>query len=404
MNKPNFDIGLLGWWYGENYGSMLTYYALNKSLEKLGYSVLMIHENLGYNGWRVKWNVDIDPMQFARRVSYNYTEQIHYENADELNEKCASFMVGSDQLWNPLIGRVNDDLFLDFVEDSKPRFSYGTSFGNRDTDKFSTEFIEKHSKDLKKFQNISVREDYGVGIARDIFGVDATQVVDPVFLLSPDEYKELGKLATYKLTGDYLAAFILDPNEEKRQVIDFIASKLKLDRIVILANPEDRSSCTEIFGNEKYVIVEDNKPENWLYTYANAKYIVTDSFHGSCFAAIFNKPFSSFYNETRGADRFVSLMSLLNLEDSRKISERDTKESVEENPNITFNIDYREANDRVERFAEFSKTWLSKTLLIALKNPKDLEIQQLKIQKEELMEENKILKEAIAIFSKKNEK
>ena len=37
-----FDIGLAGVWYGANYGSVLTYYALYQTLTKLGYSVLMI--------------------------------------------------------------------------------------------------------------------------------------------------------------------------------------------------------------------------------------------------------------------------------------------------------------------------------------------------------------------------
>lgn len=401
MEKEKFDIGVLGWWYGENYGSMLTYYALNRTLEKMGYSVLMIHENLGYNGWRVHWDADIAPMEFARRVGYNYTEQIHFDEATSLNDKCKSFMVGSDQLWNPLIGRVNDDLFLDFVDDSKPRYAYGTSFGNRDVDKFSSDFIEEHTVDLKKFEAISVREEYAVDIAKDIFEVEAVQVVDPVFLLSQEDYVTLAEKATYKAEGQYLVAFILDPNEEKRQVIDEVAGKLGLDRIVVLANPEDRQGAMDVFNDLKYEIVEENKPENWLYTYQHASYVVTDSFHGSCFAYMFQKPFSSFYNQQRGADRFVSLMNLFGFGEARRIELTDTKSIINENPNVTFEIDYTEAKQRVDSFAATSKKWLSRVLETKLgvgaHTPKD----DLHEKVKHLEYENRILKQTIAILSQK---
>ncbi len=148
--KKKYDVGILGWWYGKNYGSILTYYGLNRAITKLGYNVLMVHEALGYNNWRVKWPDDILSMEFARRIGYNYTEQVHFSNLPKLNEQADAFLVGSDQLWNPLVGRVNDDLFLDFVEPGKKRLAYGTSFGNKNVDKFSPAFVEKHSNNLKK--------------------------------------------------------------------------------------------------------------------------------------------------------------------------------------------------------------------------------------------------------------
>ena len=37
-----FDVGIVGWWYGKNYGSALTYYALHEVVEGLGYDTLML--------------------------------------------------------------------------------------------------------------------------------------------------------------------------------------------------------------------------------------------------------------------------------------------------------------------------------------------------------------------------
>lgn len=360
--EKSFDIGVLGWWYGENYGSMLTYYALNKVLKKLGYSVLMIHEALGYNGWRVAWNDNIAPLEFARRVGYDYTEQVHFSELGKFNEKCHSFLVGSDQLWNPLIGRVNNDLFLDFVDNDKVRISYGTSFGNRNIDKFKADFISKHRLNLKNFAAISVRENYAIDIAKDVFEVDATQVVDPVFLLSEEDYSELAEKATFKMEGKYLLAFILDPNEGKRLAISAVANKLGYDKIVILANPEHRESAEEIFRGVRYEIVEGNKPENWLYSYKNAEYVITDSFHGCCFAYIFKKPFSSFFNQVRGADRFVNLMSLFGFGDSRRIYESDREREILDNVNVIQELDFNNAIQNVGRQAMISLDWLESTL------------------------------------------
>ena len=41
--KDHYDVGILGVWYGCNYGSIATYYALQQTIEKLGYSTLMVH-------------------------------------------------------------------------------------------------------------------------------------------------------------------------------------------------------------------------------------------------------------------------------------------------------------------------------------------------------------------------
>ena len=46
LEGKHFDIGLAGVWYGTNYGSVMTYYALYQILTRMGYSVLMIDKLL----------------------------------------------------------------------------------------------------------------------------------------------------------------------------------------------------------------------------------------------------------------------------------------------------------------------------------------------------------------------
>ena len=374
MSKK-YDVGILGWWYGQNYGSMLTYYALNKVVRNLGYSPIMVHEALGYNGWRVKWSKDIEPMNFARRQGYEFTKQQHFSENSKLNELADTFMVGSDQLWNPNVGRVNDDLFLDFTNDNAKRIAYATSFGNADVKKFKPEFIGKHGQNLKRFDAVSVRENYGLDIAKNVFDVEEVeQVLDPVFLLNKDEYSRLAKGATTRPEGDYLVSFILDPTPEKKAVITNIAKKLEILKIVVLTDADKKSTekAQDLFSESKFQVISDVKPENWLYAYKNSKYVITDSFHGSCFSFIFQKPFSVFFNVKRGADRFANLMKLFELSDERRIYENYSEEDVNRNEKISYEIDYLNGNNKVAAESKRSFEWLRKALYDPKKTEKIL--------------------------------
>ncbi|WP_084077602.1 polysaccharide pyruvyl transferase family protein, partial [Demequina sp. NBRC 110057] len=362
--KKTHDVAVLGWWYGKNYGSILTYYGLNRAIESLGRSVLMVHEPLGYNGFRVSWPDDILSMQFARRVGYEYTEQVHYSELHKLNDVARTFVVGSDQLWNPLIGRVNDDLFLDFVSEDNNRVAYATSFGNRGVDKFKPPFIVKHADNLQQFKAISVREQYAIETAREVFGAKATLVVDPVFLLPKEHYSELADKATVSFEGDYLAVFFLDPNEGKRDTALAIADKLGVKKIVVIPNPDGgREAVTALFeGEPRAEVLAEDAPENFLRAYRDSAYVVTDSFHGSAFATIFEKPFSSIYNTKRGADRFKNLMSSLGFDETRRVFESDDAAKIDANANVTREIDFTKAREYIEKGRATSLTWLESAL------------------------------------------
>ena len=41
----HYDVGIVGWWSNLNYGGTTTYYALNKAIERLGYSSRACEKN-----------------------------------------------------------------------------------------------------------------------------------------------------------------------------------------------------------------------------------------------------------------------------------------------------------------------------------------------------------------------
>ena len=357
MNKK-FDVGIYGWWGHENFGGCLTYFALERSIKALGYSVVMIQEALGYPGRYVIPNNGI-AMQFAQK-QYDYTPQVTASELNKFNEICNIFVVGGDQLWNNRIVFSQQDSFLSFVDMNKTKISYSTSFGSADFNPPQS-FIETTYPLLKRFDAVSVREDYAVDIAKNFYNINATQVIDAVFLPDIQEYRSAAKNADVKLPKNkYLVAFILNPTPAKRNQIEQIARKLNLEIICIPdAAIAYHKAFYEVFNGMN--IMSPLSISNFLKAYDNASYVITDSFHGTCMSYIFRKPFSVYFNRERGADRFISLMNILEL-NSRRIFEDQSEDQLVADPNIDFDIDWSHADTNVAKEKEFSLNWLKHAL------------------------------------------
>ena len=111
----HYDVGILGVWFGCNYGSIATYYALEKTIESFGKTGLMVHRpRLQAEDGRMKGRHSI---RFAQE-HYQISESYHVSEISKLNEMCDAFVLGSDQLWNYGITRIfGHSYFLDFADD-----------------------------------------------------------------------------------------------------------------------------------------------------------------------------------------------------------------------------------------------------------------------------------------------
>ena len=180
--KDHYDVGILGVWYGCNYGSIATYYALQQTIEKLGYSTLMVHyPRLKPDDGRMKGRHSI---RFAEE-HYDISPSYHVSEIGELNKYCDAFVLGSDQLWNYGVTKIfGHSYFLDFAGDDKKKIAYATSFGSGDF-QAPKDFTEKAVKCMRRMNAISVREKEGVDICRRVFGVKADHVLDPVLMADP---------------------------------------------------------------------------------------------------------------------------------------------------------------------------------------------------------------------------
>lgn len=216
---------------------------------------------------------------------------------------------------------------------------------------------------LKEFDAISVREDYAVKLASEIYNVKAEQVIDAVFLLEKSDFVKVSADASYDFPKKFLFAFILNPTKDKRRQVECIANKLGLD---IVCAPDAavgyHKSFFEIFSGLK--VINPLNVSNFLKAYEKASYIVTDSFHGTCFSYIYKKNFSVYFNYQRGADRFVALMKILEL-NNRRIYENQSDDDLIKNADIDFNVDWNRAESNITSERAKSWNWLFNALSLA---------------------------------------
>ena len=309
MSKKKYDVGIFGVWYGCNYGSIATYYGLNRVIEDLGYSVLMIDKpDLG--NAKDQEMGDTHSRRFGEEY-YHISERYPLGELKQLNEQCNTFVLGSDQVWNYGISKhFGKSNYLDFVDDEHKKIAYAASFGHG-TDFTPEEEREKVGELLRRFDAISIRENQGVEIVRENYHVRADHVVDPVFLAEKSIYEELAEKSKFREETPYICTYILDPTAEIREALLHISKKKGLRLVNIL------DGVPWIFDkNKKRLELEaasNVEVEDWLHLIQNSELVITDSCHGTAVAAMFEKTVIPIANRQRGYARFESLVEMLGI-------------------------------------------------------------------------------------------
>lgn len=352
--EKHYDVGILGVWFGCNYGSIATYYCLNQAVEGLGKSVLMVHRP-----WIKPFDQEAmekrHSLKFARK-HYQISECYHVDDTIKLNELCDTFLLGADQLWKYGITKIfGHSYFLDFAEEGKKRIAYATSFG---ADRFIApwSYMWKAVKCLRRMNYVSVREEVNVRMCRKMLGIEAKHVLDPVLLCDSSVLGNVAEESPRELKSNYIAAYILDPTPQKRAALLRMAEKYQKELVIMLDGwPNLFEKNNKSMGLPENTIT-DVDVTDWLYYLKHSDMVITDSFHGTCVAMLFEKPFYAITNPHRGADRFTSLLNDFDLM-GRYIVNPDTigKEELPE-------IDYAAVNKKLSEKREESMAWLKNAL------------------------------------------
>ena len=215
-----------------------------------------------------------------------------------------AFVVGSDQVWRKRIAAKNLPYFFfkHLQSIDKPKIACAVSFGT-DVIELTGDEISYYGNLYKQFTAVSVREKSGLSILEQLGwnNPKAIHLLDPTFMLAKTDYQKIINTSETKTSKGNLFCYILDMTQEKEDIIKQIALEKKLTPYCVSLN--DNVSIPQ-----------------WLRSFNDAEFIITDSFHGLVFAIIFNKPFKLIRNEFRGNARFDSIIETFNLKEKSEIN------------------------------------------------------------------------------------
>lgn len=379
-------IGIITYWITRsNYGTVLQNYALQTFLRSFGFETFLIRTDIPLGCSRLDYyksllqkngffslisyfksrlfckiarkisseNKNDDKRNFPDFVNKNLNPTKIFRSLSELESDCPMadiYIAGSDQVWNTYgenYGAVSEQIktyLLSFVPDSAKKISCAASFGKSS---LAVEFESLFKKELSRFDFISCREKSGVEICKRLGFENAVLQQDTTMLLSSDEYK---KIASKSLVPKkpYILLYLLgnDTDFSTRRLKQF--AKLKnLEVVYVPANEAQKIN----FHKKTFPTVEE-----WLGLYENASTVVTNSFHGTVFSLIFNKPFLSVHQTGKFEDQNVRIDSL--LEDfglKNRIFSGDFEK-------LFSSVDFEKVNKRLEEIRKCSPfvEWIKK--------------------------------------------
>lgn len=144
-------VGILTFQRASNYGAALQMYALQRKIRDLGYDAEVIDFICpqvfdGYKPFLINHlfhpraligdflNASIKVGRNHRfdtftRKTMRFSRPLTKDKLSSVSDSYDVYVVGSDQVWNPLITGSESAYFLDFVKDKSKRRSYAASFG-----------------------------------------------------------------------------------------------------------------------------------------------------------------------------------------------------------------------------------------------------------------------------------
>lgn len=210
------------------------------------------------------------------------------------------YICGSDQIWNPTYATTSELAFCSFAPEKTICLS--PSFGVAEIPEYRR---KKYSEWLKKIKSLSVREEAGQKIIKDLTGRDAEVLLDPTMVVPVKIWEDLCQKPEKKLPDHYIVCYFLGRVDKSyyKKIRNF--SKKKELQIIMLF---------DIMEPEYYVY----DPAEVLYIIKHADCVLTDSFHGSVFSILFHKEFYVFSRNEGGLNmnsRIETLLEKFNLKD-----------------------------------------------------------------------------------------
>lgn len=314
-------VGILTFPHSPSLGAMLQMGALYHTVEGMGHDVEIINyvsEKVNHKQIQKKTVkavlIKILSTLFIKSPAQSYCE---FESKLKMfptktiscrkdMEKAANhfdrIIVGSDQVWNPVVTGHDLNFYLEFCKDSYKKASYAASFGYMQAD---NEYSDRISELLKDFNYLSVREKDGQKIVKDLTGRRAELVLDPTLLVEKNYFQDIKTSSNRK--KKYVLFFCIKPSRNLYNIADLYAREYGYELVTIGGRMIDK------FDPRKHPVYGTG-PKEFLGLIDGAQCVFTNSFHGTAVSVALNRDFFvEFSSDTNS--RLINLTEMLELKD-----------------------------------------------------------------------------------------
>lgn len=395
-------VGIVSCYFKNNYGSMLQAYATKRILDNnnIPNETININNNVDFKKGKRKYyisqafnfnfiksklgmikmkldtrinktlgkNVAIRNKKYKEfRKEFNLSRSSNtYSDLTELaKEKYTDIVLGSDQLWLP-VNVVSDYYTLNWVPDYINKISYSTSFGVSNIPK---KYKYLYNNFLKRINHLSVREDTGAKIIKEITDLDAKLVCDPTMLLTKEDWDKIA-IKERIIEDKYILCYFLGKNIEHRKFAERLRKKTGY-KIVSLNHADEYVKYSDTFCD---IAPYDIGPKEWINLVKNAEIVCTDSFHGTVFSLIYNKIFFDFRRYSSNSrcstnSRLNSLLKIAEISNERILTGLEDVEKV-----LDYKIDFQKVNKNIDNYRKKSEEWLLTSIAWKDDNIKNINI------------------------------
>ena len=270
-----------------------------------------------------------------------------YQNISDIEQDSfEAFVVWADVVWHQEHAFINSLKFLDLKQNNFLKLSYAASFGN---EWIPRENANKISECLEEFRGVSVREESSVDLLESIGVRNAVHVLDPVFLLGKDEWKEIEKkpqIENFDIEN-FCLLYLLTPRQYEIDFANKLMAKFNLSGIIVTYTDD---AYDGLRLNSNFKLYNDCSPQEWLWLIDKCSYIITDSFHGLSFSTIFAKDFFVM-NRKSMMNRLIDFLQHIGSENMLIYEDYEDNE-IDKRPNYLF------INDYIDKKKKFSYVYL----------------------------------------------
>lgn len=331
-------IGIITVYDAVNYGSYLQAFSLQEYLKSLGHEVYFIkHSSLKYTKWRIKCLFTYNPKKwgFKNKFAIGYYRDWRQFKVVSKSEKLDLVVIGSDEMWQ-LKNLTLEPLELFWGKGVNADAVITYALCSNDTkyeDTLSYPFIGEAIKQLKA---VSFRDDITRNAYAPYLTEEPAMCIDPTFLIDLNKYTP-----DTRDDGEYVLVYTYG---FQQAMIDKVIELSKRTNLPIISVAQKFEWC------DKAVPAS---PLEFLEMIKKAKYVVTDTFHGTVLSIIFHKQFVSFASHK---PKVANILQQLKLEKRNGMN----VESIYEM--MTEKIDYSTTDRIIEEKRDYSKNYLKKML------------------------------------------